>query len=72
MSLTAFCGAAAWGWPVVMVVAVAVAAMLAIIAGFVRSEMKARRYPANRRCDNCGRFSRWSTAGCDHCDFEDK
>lgn len=28
--------------------------------------------PTSTRCPSCGKISRWSTAGCDHCDHEDK
>jgi hypothetical protein len=29
-------------------------------------------YPSGSICEVCGKRSRWSSAGCDHCDHEDK
>lgn len=49
--------------------------MLSALLGFaigLWTRPRMSPYPRDRRCENCGRWSRWSTAGCDHCDIEDK
>lgn len=59
-------------WPVVIVCAVFYG-MTCAMAGVTWWETRGKPPPWDtRKCENCGRWTRVTTAGCDHCDIEDK